>query len=348
MNNLKKLKIFYLSIFLLPMLITLSSCGSEETPEEEKSVPFVKVRGLESEEFTETYSVVGVVKPYEEATLSSEQGGLITYLGVDKGSRVGRGQVVIRIKKDVEYASYEQSIAQYEFAQSEYERLQRLYESGVATEQQFTNAKYNLEIAEKTMDVAETRLSASVVRSPISGVVDAKMMNKGEMSSPGSPIVRVVNVTRVKVSVGIPERYVNDITKGTTVKLTFDVFPGESFSGIVDYVSPTISSTNRTFEIEVVIDNPQGKLKPEMSVNVSVTRNRVSNAIILDQGQIVDYGEEKYVYIEENGIARKRVITLGGTNGNYVHVTSGLNPGDKLIYEGYQALADGDEIKVIQ
>lgn len=347
MNNLKKLKIFYLSIFLLPMLITLSSCGSEETPEEEKSVPFVKVRGLESEEFTETYSVVGVVKPYEEATLSSEQGGLITYLGVDKGSRVGRGQVVIRIKKDVEYASYEQSIAQYEFAQSEYERLQRLYESGVATEQQFTNAKYNLEIAEKTMDVAETRLSASVVRSPISGVVDAKMMNKGEMSSPGAPIVRVVNVTRVKVSVGIPERYVNDITKGTTVKLTFDVFPGESFSGIVDYVSPTISTTNRTFEIEVVIDNPQGKLKPEMSVNVSVTRNRVSNAIILDQGQIVDYGEEKYVYIEENGIARKRVITLGGTNGNYVHVTSGLNPGDKLIYEGYQALADGDEIKVI-
>lgn len=331
------------------MLITLSSCGSEEAPEEEeRSVPFVKVTTLESEEFTETYSVVGVVKPYEEATLSSEQGGLITYLGVDKGSRVGRGQVVARIKKDIEYASYEQSVAQYEFAQSEYERLQRLYESGVATEQQFTNAKYNLEIAEKTMDVAETRLSASVVRSPISGVVDAKMMNKGEMSSPGAPIVRVVNVTRVKVSVGIPERYVNDITKGTTVKLTFDVFPGETFSGVVDYVSPTISTTNRTFEIEVVIDNPQGKLKPEMSVNVTVTRNRVSNAIVLDQGQIVDYGEEKYVYVDENGIARKRVITLGGTNGNYVHVTSGLNSGDKLIYEGYQALADGDEIKVIQ
>ncbi len=224
----------------------------------------------------------------------------------------------------------------------------RLYESGVATEHQFTNAKYNLEIAEKTMDVAETRLSASVVRSPISGVVDAKMMNKGEMSSPGAPIVRVVNVARVKVAVGIPERYVNDITKGTTVKLEFDVFPDETFSGIVDYVSPTISSTNRTFEIEVVINNPDGKLKPEMSVNVTVTKNRVANAIVLDQGQIVDFGDEKYVFVDEGGIAKKRTLTLGGINGNYVHILSGLNPGDVLIYEGYQTLSEGDEIKVIQ
>lgn len=350
MDILKKLSFKHFSIvLLLPVLITLSSCGSEQTPEEEeKNVPFVKVRTLESEEFTETYSVVGVVKPYEEATLSSEQGGLITFLGVDKGSKVGRGQVIARLKKDVEYASYEQAAAQYEFAKSEYERLQRLYEEGVSTEQAFTNAKYNLEIAEKTMEVAERRLSSSVVRTPISGVVDMKWMNKGEMSSPGGPIVRIVNVAKVKVSVGIPERYINDVTKGTTVKLTFDVFPGETFSGVVDYVSPTISTTNRTFEIEIVIDNPQGKLKPEMSVNVSVTRNRVPNAVVLDQGQIVDYGEEKYVFVEEGGIAKKKVITLGGTNGNFVHVLSGLNPGDKLIYEGYQALADGDEIKVIQ
>ena len=350
MNILKKLRFNKLLIFLiLPVLITLSSCGSEETPqEEEKNVPYVKVETIETQEFTESYNVVGIVKPFEEATLSSEQGGLITSLSVDKGSRVGRGQVIARIKKDVEYASYEQAAAQYEFAKSEYERLQRLYEEGVSTEQAFTNAKYNLEIAERTMEVAETRLSASVVRSPISGVVDMKWMNKGEMSSPGAPIVRVVNVSKVKVSVGIPERYINDVTKGSTVKLTFDVFPGETFTGVVSYVSPTISTTNRTFEIEVVIDNPQGKLKPEMSVNVSVTRNRVSNAIVLDQGQIVDYGEEKYVFIEEGGLAKKRVITLGGTNGNYVHVTSGLSSGDKIIYEGYQSLADGDEIKVIQ
>ncbi len=101
MNNLKKFKIFYITFFFLPILITLSSCGSEETlEEEEKSVSYVKTRTLTTEEFTETYSVVGVVKPYEEATLSSEQGGIITYLAVDKGSRVGKGQVVINIKKD--------------------------------------------------------------------------------------------------------------------------------------------------------------------------------------------------------------------------------------------------------
>jgi len=331
------------------VLITLSSCGGEETPqEEEKNVPYVKVETIETQEFTESYNVVGIVKPFEEATLSSEQGGLITSLSVDKGSSVGSGKVIARIKKDIEYASYEQAVSQFEFAKSENERLQRLYEEGVSTEQAFTNAKYNLDIAEKTMEVAETRLSASVVRSPISGVVDMKWMNRGEMSAPGAPIIRVVNISKVKITVGIPERYVTDVTKGTSVKLTFDVFPGESFTGVVNYVSPTISTTNRTFEVEIVIDNPDGKLKPEMSTNVTFTRNRIPNAIVLRQDMIVDQGEEKFVFVLEGNTAKKRVLSLGGRNNNNVHIVSGLNPGDKLITEGYQSLADGDNVELLQ
>ena len=159
--------------------------------------------------------------------------------------------------------------------------------------------------------------------------------------------MKIVDVSRVKVSEGIPERYINDVSKGSKVKITFDILPGEEYNGTVNYVSPTLSKINRTFEIEVVLNNPDRKLKPEMSANVQVTRFSVDNAIILSQDLIVDFGEEKYVFVLENDIAKKRVVTIGGRNGNDILIESGLKPGDKLIYEGYQSLVDGDKVKVI-
>jgi RND family efflux transporter MFP subunit len=325
------------------------SCGdTEENIENKEKLPVVKVRPIEVQTFTESYNIVGVVKPYDEATLSSEEGGLITFLRVDKGDRVGRGQTIARLKKDVDYASYEQSLAQYELAKSSFERVESLFLDDVATEQEYTDAKLNLDIAEKTVKVYRRRLSKSVVRSPISGVVDEKFMFRGEVSSPGAPIVKIVDVSRVKISAGIPERYINDVTKGSKVVITFDILPGKEYEGTVNYVSPTLSKINRTFEIEVVLNNSDRKLKPEMSANVQVTRFNVDNAVVLSQDLVVDFGEEKYLFILENDVAKKRIITLGARNGNNLLIESGLNPGDKLIFEGYQSLVDGDKVKVIK
>ncbi len=335
-------------ILIILASVLLTSCGSNEgSIEKKEKLTVVKIKPIKAQNFTESYNIVGVVKPYVEATLSSEEGGLITYLRVDKGDRVGRGQTIARLKKDVDFASYEQSLAQYELALSNFERTESLYLDDVATEQQYTDAKLQLDIAEKTTDVYRRRLSKSSVRSPINGVVDEKYMFRGEVSAPGSPIVKIVDVSRVKVSAGIPERYINDVSKGSKVKITFDILPGEEYNGTVNYVSPTLSKINRTFEIEVVLNNPDRKLKPEMSANVQVTRFSVDNAIILSQDLIVDFGEEKYVFVLENDIAKKRVVTIGGRNGNDILIESGLKPGDKLIYEGYQSLVDGDKVKVI-
>ena len=335
-------------IFVVLASVLFISCGSnEENIEKKEKLPTVRTQIIEVQSFTEAYNIIGVVKPYDEATLSSEEGGLITYLRVDKGDLVRRGQVIARLKKDVDYASYQQSLAQYELARINFERMESLYLDDVTTEAEYTNAKLNLEIAEKTVDVYERRLSKGYVRSPINGVVDAKYMFKGEVSSPGAPIVKIVNVSKVKISAGIPERYINDVSKGSKVKITFDILPGEEYEGTVNYVSPTLSPINRTFEIEVVINNSDRKLKPEMSANVQVTRFNVDNAVVLSQDLVVDFGEEKYVFVLENDVAKKRIVTIGGRNGNDILIESGLNLGDKLIYEGYQSLVDGDKVKVI-
>ncbi|MBK8554039.1 MAG: efflux RND transporter periplasmic adaptor subunit [Ignavibacteria bacterium] len=341
--------IIYFLIFIVTGSLILQSCGNdgETKTENEKKLQAVKIKEIISEPFQENYKVVGIVKPFESAKISSEEGGLITYQPFDKGSRVGRGQVVVRLRKDQDAAAYEQAITQFELAKSNFERMEKLYNESVSTEQDYTNAKFQLELSERALDVLETRLDKSYVVSPISGIVDQKYLGKGEVCGPGTPILNVVDVSRVKISAGIPESYVGEVTKGSKVKITFDVYPDEEYSGIVNYVSPVLSQTNRTFEIEVVLNNKSGKLKPEMSANIEVEKTKIEKAVVLAQDLIIDFGSEKYVFVMDNDIAKKKTVSLGGRNGNNVMINSGLNEGEKLIIEGFQSVADGDKVQVI-
>lgn len=339
----------YLSVILVTILtVFLSSCGSrKEEVVAEKQIPIVKVMDINGESFTELYRVLGVVKPYASAKLSSEEGGIITYLSKDKGDRVGRGEVVVKLLKDSDYAMYEQALAQYNLAKENYERLQRLYIEGAATEQQFVNAKLQLDVSEKSVNVYEVRLRKSTVVSPISGIVDVKYMNRGEMSSPGAPIINIVDISRIKVSAGVPERYVNDLSRGQTIDIIFSNSPDERHKGIISFISPTIDAVTRTFEIEVVMGNPQGKLKPEMAAYIEITKSAVEDAVVLQQDLIIDNVEEQFVYVLEGDVAKKRILQLGGRNGNKVIIINGLMTGEKLIYEGFQKLVDGDKVQVV-
>ncbi len=336
-------------MLLLIAAVSIYGCGKQGDGqvETEKKLQPVKIREVELVPFRDTYSVVGIVKPFESAKISSEEGGLITYMPFDKGMRIGKGQTAVRFRKDVDLASYEQANTQYELAKSNFDRIERLYKDNVSTEQDYTNAKFQLELAERAIELIEARLEREYVVSPISGVVNQKYLGKGEVAGPGTPIISVVDVSRVKVTAGIPERYMNSVSKGSTVSIRFDVYPDELFEGKISYVSPVLSDQNRTFEIEVVLPNGDGRLKPEMSANITVQKSSVEDAVVLSQDLIVDFGNEKYVLVLENDIARKKVVTLGGRSDNEVMITSGLNVGEKLIYEGFQSVADGDKVVVI-
>ncbi|MBK9331785.1 MAG: efflux RND transporter periplasmic adaptor subunit [Ignavibacteria bacterium] len=342
-------KIIYIMTALLTVSSLLISCGNEgeSKTEPEKKLQAVKTTEIITQEFNETYNVVGTVKPFQTAKISSEEGGLITYMPFDKGSRVGRGQTLVRLKKDTDFASFEQAETQYELAKSNFERIEKLYNESVSTEQDYTNAKFQLELAEKSLNLIETRLSKSYVTSPISGIVDEKYMSRGEVSGPGTPILNIVDVSKVKISAGIPERYLSEIKKGSQVKITFDVYPGEEFTGTVNYISPTLSVQNRTFEIEMVLPNKGGRLKPEMSANIRIEKSVIVDAIVLPQDLVIDFGSEKFVYVFENGAARKKSVMIGGRNNNNVQILSGLNKGDILISEGFQSVADGDKVEII-
>jgi RND family efflux transporter MFP subunit len=146
----------------------------------------------------------------------------------------------------------------------------------------------------------------------------------------------------------VPEKYLPKIKKGQDVKVTFDILPGVEMEGKVNFISPSLGGTSRTADIEIIIKNKDRILKPGMNANVQISQYSNNDAVVIDQDLIIDYGEEQFVFVLDGDVAKKRIIKLDGREGNKVQVTSGLSAGEKLIYEGFQSVKDGDKVQVVQ
>lgn len=353
MNKFRMIIPCALLLVLAAMIYT--GCGNDNGKTENKDstkinekLPIVKVMEVNTSSFSENLKIVGIVKPNASAKISSEEGGLITMLNKEKGSYVRKGEIIVRIKKDVELATMDQNEAQIELARMNYEKQKQLYEDNATTEIQYLTAKWQYEAALRSQDILKQRLKTGFVRSPISGFVNEKYMNRGEMSAPGMPIVNVIDVSSVKISAGVPERFVDQVKIGQPVRITIDVIPGAEFTGKINYIAPSLSTSNRTLEIEIIIENRDKIIKPEMSANVEIIQSFNPDAIVLPQDYIVDFGENnKYVFVLEGDIAKKRMITIGGREKNNVLIASGLSKGEKLIFEGFQQLADNDKVQIL-
>lgn len=95
------------------------------------------------------------------------------------------------------------------------------------------------------------------------------------------------------------------------------------------------------------MNNPNAKFKPEMSANITFTNKSVDNAVVLQQDYVVDNGDEKFVFVLEGDIAKKRIVKLGGRSDNTVLIEDGLNIGETLINVGFQGLNDGDKVTLV-
>jgi RND family efflux transporter MFP subunit len=155
----------------------------------------------------------------------------------------------------------------------------------------------------------------------------------------------------VKIMGGVPERYAADVRRGAEARITFDVFPGETYTAPVTFVGSTVNAQNRTFPVEVVMPNPKGLIKPEMVANVSLARRELTDAVVVPQDALirVENGYIVFVAAERGGsvVAEARPVELGPSRRNLVVVASGLESGERIVVVGQKSVAAGDRLNVV-
>jgi RND family efflux transporter MFP subunit len=303
--------------------------------------------------FAEDIALTGTVQAARDVMVSAEEGGVVRELLVQRGSPVQADQPLARIDDAILLPQVERARAEATHAEETWQRRRRLFEEdGVGSELAYLEARLLAEQAAAQLRVMEERLLNTVVRAPYTGVVEERLVEVGTMVSPGSPVARILDVNRVTVAAGVPERYALDVRPGARVRVSFDALNGQEFEGSIQFVGSAVNPRNRTFPVEFSIPNSNGLIKPEMVAEVSLVRRVVDEALSVPQEAVVRLAEGDAVYVVraegDGGVAEARAVTLGLAQDNRVEITSGIEAGDQVVVVGQQDLADGDRVRVVE
>jgi RND family efflux transporter MFP subunit len=276
-------------------------------------------------------------------------GGVITSVLVKEGDRVSKGQTLAVIDDAVLRQSVEELKTGLDLASTVFEKQQNLWNQKIGSEVQYLQAKNNKEGLERKLATLNSQLAMARITSPISGVIDEVNIKPGEAAAPGLGVIRVVNLSEVKVKARIADSYINAVKKGDEVKITLPDIK-EEFSGKVSFVGQVVNPQSRTFDIEVSLKNRDEKLKPNMLAVVNINDKTVKDAIVIDANFVQQSESGDIVFVagtEGNSQkAEMRKVKTGLTYNGQVEVLEGLKAGERLITSGYQDLVDGQVIKI--
>ena len=223
------------SLIAAPIAVSVflfASCGSKEggasgqtggSPDE-RILP-VQVQVVGSAPFRETLQLTGTIRAVDDITVSTEEGGVLKEWMVVRGAGVEAGQVIALINDDVLRPAFDAANAQYKIADLNFEKQKKVFDEAAVSELQMKSAEYSRDAAKAQADLAQARLDRTRVKSPISGVIEDRFADAGELLPPGSPLARVVSLHRVKAVINVPERYAGTISPGSRVSVTVTAYP---------------------------------------------------------------------------------------------------------------------------
>lgn len=335
---------------ILSFLVALSACNQNKKADlkaEERAPEAVNIMTLESKLVANNLEFTSTLLANEEVHLAPAQPGRIEKINVEIGSRFKQGDLLFTMDQ----TQLNQAKLQFQNLELDYKRLDTLRKTGSIAMQQYDQLKTQYEISKKNIQFLEEN---SRLRAPFSGIVSGKYYENGEMFS-GAPntqagkaaVITLVQINPLKAIVSISESNYSRIKNGMNVEIFSDNL-NKTINARVIRIYPTIDPITRTFKVEISVPNAQEELRPGMFCRARFDLDKTeallapSSAVLKLQGS-----NERYVFIEENGVALRKAVTIGRRFDDQVEIISnGIKAGDRLIVSGQSRLLDGMKIDV--
>ena len=312
----------------------------------EAKVKPVSIDTLTAETFKHYVELQGTVDAKNNVMVTPKTGGAIVAMYVREGDAVKAGSVIGKIDNSILTESVEELKTSLSLANTLYEKQKNLWDQKIGTELQYLQAKNNKEGLERRLATLNTQIAQTNIVSPMSGVVDQVNIKVGETASPGVGVVRIVNLSNLKVSAKVSDVYAASVKKGDEVIVKFPDLKKE-YKARVTFVSTTVDPLSRTFTIEANLPSDRN-IKPNMMAQVQINDATSKNALAIDQNyvQSTEKGNVVYVAVTEGNkkVAKAKEVKTGLSYNGKVEILSGLSAGDALITLGYQEVSDGQPI----
>lgn len=339
-------KIQFISMLLLAVAVSFSSCGKKEenthTIAEDEGKPKVRLLQVSKRDVPQTADFTATVQPEVKNNITSQSPGRIRKLMVEVGDNVKKGQKLAQMD-DANLANIRTQIANY---RTTYNRVSELYEVGGSSQQDMDNAKLQLDVAEINLKNLEEN---TYLVSPIEGIVTARNYDEGDMYNGQVPVFTVMQINPVKLLINVSESYYAKVKKDMKVDVKFDVFGDEVFEGTVNLIYPIIDEMTRTFTVEINLPNKDLRVRPGMFGRVAINFGVENRVVVPDRAIVKQAGSgERFVYVYKNGKVSMNRVELGRRMDTEYELISGVESGSQVVVAGQARLSNGADVEVIK
>ena len=377
-----------LGTVLLTFWIGISGCSSKEdskNPDAKttgRPAVAVEVTKVGAIDLIEGIEVVGSLSPKFSADVKSEYAGIVTEVYVTEWLRVKKGTPLAKIdtreietvlqkaKAAVEMAKA--NLLQAEVAgnraEREYNRLIKLKEFGLVTQQnlddgltekeaaaaRIASARAQLKASEEDLQQTQTRLSKTIIYSPIEGAVSFRGVNVGDLvGEMGSPKImfKIIDTRILDLTVAVPSGEMGIIHVGQPLTFSTDAISGNTFTGKVMFINPVVNEADRSVKVVAEVENRSEQLKGGLFVKGRILTGKRAGILQAPRASLLTWdvaGKKGDLFVVDGGIAKRRTVQTGSVMGDFVEIRSGLALDEQVVTRGGFNLKDGDLVNITQ
>lgn len=339
-------KIAIITLACASSLILLSACntGNSKTATTAAVSEKVQVRvaPVTLEEVAQINDFTATVEANIVNNIAPTMAVRINKIFVEVGDFVRAGQKLVQMDNN----NLTQAKTQLDNLELSFNRIDELFKVGGVSRSEWDAQKAALDVARTSY---QNLVENTQLLSPISGVITARNYDSGDLYSMGRPVLVVEQISPVKLIINVSEQFYTKVKKGMPVDIKLDVYPGEVFQGKVSLVYPTITSTTRTFPVEVTISNNNTKVRPGMFARVTMDLGTATRLMVSDQAVVKQQGSgERYLYVYNNGTAEYRLLEMGRRVDTKYEILNGVQEGEQVITTGLNKITNGTEVEIVK
>ena len=340
-----------IACFAGPALLMLAGCSRPVSGESASARPPVAVETvrLEPGEISVTVDAVGSLEPKFSADVKSEYSGTVTEVLVTEWVHVRKGTPLARLDSREAQAGLLQVQAETARADREYERAVKLKQAGLLTQQEMESAQTLRDTARAQLDMAETRMAKTLIRSPMDGVVALRNVSTGDYveNMGAAPMFKIVDNRVFDLAFTVPSTRIHLVAKGQPLTFTTEAVPGKTFSGTVSFINPAADPGSRTVKVQAEVPNGDGVLRAGYFAKGVIRCGTRKDVLLVPREALLSWDVQAgkgEVYVVEDGVAHRRAIGTADATEDAVVATEGLKAGDLVVVRGGFTLQDGDRV----
>lgn len=309
--------------------------------------PAMAVSGIvvKPQEFANTLSLSGSIEANEQVQLRSEVSGIAEKIYFTEGTKVTKGQVLIKIN-DVELrAQLNQAQTRQNLASENARRAKLLFEKEAISREEYDIATADYKTAQAQTQLINAQIAKTSIRAPFSGTIGLRSISPGTFVTPETLIATLVNSSQIKITFSIPEKYASQVKNNATLNFTV-AGRGDTFQAKIYALEPAVEEATRTLRVRALAQNPEGRLLPGTFANVILPLDKIDDAFLIPTEAIVPVQGGKKVFVSQNGKAKEVKVQTGTRTDKDIVVLEGLKEGDTVITTGILTLKADAPVKV--